>query len=104
MNGRGGPAAAAGLILLISATASAQHLASISFDDAVRAVLTRNAAARIADDEIARAEALVVEARGTWLPIVGAQAAYTRIEADRTVGGRVTSAADSFAAQVSVSV
>jgi outer membrane protein len=92
--------------MLAAATASSEEAAvrRVTFDDAVRLTLARNATARVADDEVARAEALVTEARSSWLPIVSAQAAYTRIEGDRTVAGRLTQGADSFGASISANV
>ncbi len=64
---------------------------AISFDESVKEALARNATAHIAADEIARAEALVVEARAAYLPIVTGNLAYTRLEGDRDVEGRLVS-------------
>jgi outer membrane protein len=77
---------------------------SVTLADAVRLALARNLAARVADAEVARAEALVVEARSSYLPSVGATAAYTRLEADRTVAGRLALAADTFTAALTATV
>lgn len=90
--------------LAVVAGASAAELRAVGFDEAVQATIAQNAAARIADQEIARAEALVVEARASYFPIITATAAYQRLEGDRTVADRLTAAADSFSAALVASV
>lgn len=97
--------AVASLLATTSAThaqENSEQLRRVTFDEAVRLVLLRNAAVRIADQEIARSKALVTESRSTWFPVVLGTAGYTRLEDDRTVAGRLSNAADSFTAAVSV--
>jgi outer membrane protein TolC len=95
----GGLSLALALLIAAAAPAAAQ---TVTLDEAVRLALARNASARVADDEIARAEAIVTEVRSSYLPLVAGIAAYTRLEDDRTVAGRLVAAADGFTAAVTV--
>ena len=76
----------AGGALPAYSTAGAQSLIpaeSVTFDEALRRALAQNANARIAEDEIARAEALVREAQAAWLPQLTGIATYTRLDGAR---------------------
>jgi len=86
------------------AAAGAQEPRAVSLDEAVKLALARNPTARVADEEIARAQALVTEARASYLPIVTGVAAYTRLEGDRRLADRLAAAADSFDGSVQVNI
>jgi len=58
--------------------------------------VARNPTTAVAEVEIARAEALVREARAPSLPTVSGVATYTRLDDDRTLSGRVIAPANSF--------
>jgi outer membrane protein len=73
-------------LLLAAALAAAPPGAEpITFDEAVRRAMARAPAARIAADEIARVDGLLVQARAGALPSLSASAAYTRIDHPRTL-------------------
>ncbi|HEY7725975.1 MAG TPA: TolC family protein [Anaeromyxobacteraceae bacterium] len=61
----------------------------VTFEDAVRRAAGRAPAARIAADEVARAEALVAEARAGSLPALSATGTLTRLDAERRQGAVV---------------
>ncbi len=56
----------------------------VTFEQALQRAKAQNSNARIAEEEIARAEALVREAQAAWLPTLTGTANYTRLEGDRT--------------------
>ncbi len=66
----------------------------ITFDQAIARALSSHPALRAADAEVARAEAQVVQARAPSLPQLGANVAYTRLDADRVSNGAVIAGAD----------
>ena len=66
------------LALLLSAAPPA-----ISFDDAVKRALEHHPAMRLAEQDAARALALVEQARAPSLPTLGVNGTYTRLDADR---------------------
>lgn len=78
----------------------------VTLSEAVRLSLSRNPDALTARAEIARAEALVTQARAHWLPTVGAAASYTRINNDRYLGNNLILAQDTVAlgAQLAVPI
>jgi outer membrane protein TolC len=55
----------------------------VSLTDAIRRALARNPGAVIADQEIRRAEALLLEARAGWLPSLTFNASLLRLDSDR---------------------
>lgn len=66
----------------------------VSLTEAVRRALTRNPTAVVAFQELKRAQALLEEARAPALPSLSANATLTRLDADRTLSGRVIAAKD----------
>jgi outer membrane protein TolC len=56
---------------------------TVTFDEALRRARANNSNARIAVDEIARAEALVREAQAAWLPTLTGVGNYTRLDSAR---------------------
>jgi len=83
--------------LLLSAEARAQDppgaaapLVKVTWQQALDRALARNPSAIVANQEIARASALVREARAAWLPTLIGNGSYTRIDAARAFGGVVT--------------
>ena len=80
----------------------------VRFDAAVARALARNPTATVALDEIARARAVVEEVRAASLPILSANAGYTRLDHDRTLTGasgtQVISPADQVNANLLLTV
>jgi outer membrane protein TolC len=59
-------------------------LETVDFDEAVRRAVEGSPTARVAALEVARVEALLVEARASALPLLTANATLTRIDGERT--------------------
>ena len=59
----------------------------VPFETAIARALSRNPSAAVALEEIARAQAIVAEVRSASLPSLVANASYTRLDHDRTLGG-----------------
>jgi outer membrane protein TolC len=89
-------------LVLAAAPAAAQE--KISLDEAVRRALLRNTSARIAQQEIARAEGLLRELRAPSLPVLTGNAAGSRLDSTRALGDRVVQARDTLTANVVLSV
>jgi outer membrane protein TolC len=87
-----------------STVAPASAVPRVSFDEAIRRALTRNPNSELAEQEVRRSQALVVQVRAGWLPTLNANATYTRLDAERVFGDRVLLPVDSFNANVSLSV
>ncbi|HEX4418710.1 MAG TPA: TolC family protein [Kofleriaceae bacterium] len=87
---------------VIRSTANA--LRKVSFAQAIQLALEQASDARIAADEVARAAALLAEAAAALRPVLGVAGTYQQLEADRTVSGRQTTAAESFLGQVTVAM
>jgi outer membrane protein TolC len=86
--------ALAGLVHLAAAAdpapaepSPAEALEKVSFTDAVQRALARNTSARVAAQEIRRAEGLLAEARSSSLPLLTATGTLTRLDADRVQPG-----------------
>lgn len=97
------------LVLLLAAAAPAGELSSgamerISLEEAVRRALAKNAATRVSQLEIRRAEGLLSEARAGSLPTLGASATYTRLDSDRVLQDRVIASKDQFSANATLTV
>lgn len=90
-------------VVCASAAAHADP-AVISFDEAVRRAVTANATVAQARAQVARADALVREARAALIPSVTVNGTYLRLDSDRVLNDRVIAGADQFAANLSVSV
>ena len=76
----------------------------IGFDEAVKRATTRNVMARVADQEVRRAEALVEQVRAEWLPTLRANGVYTRLDQDRVLNGRTIQGIDSVSANLVLNV
>lgn len=95
--------------VLLTRTAGAEApnegaVPSISLDDAVKRALAANPTAEIAEREIARADALVKQARAAWLPTLTANGIYTRLDDDRVLNGRTILAANQLSANLALQV
>jgi outer membrane protein TolC len=104
--------ALAALLMLGAQTAQAQERPSlpqaappaVTFEDAIQRAMARNPNFELAQADVRRAEALVQQARSTWLPTLNANGTYTRLDADRELTGRVIQAADSINANLTLTV
>ncbi len=67
----------------------------MSFADALRLAKAQGPQARIAEADLARAEAQIQQARAASYPTLALNASYTRLDQDRTSAGRVIQAANS---------
>jgi len=76
----------------------------VSLAQAVKRAQARNVSMVVAVEEIRRAEALVREARASWLPTLTGNAIYTRLDTNRIFGDRVVSAKDQLSANLSLTV
>jgi outer membrane protein TolC len=74
----------------------------VSFDDAIRLAIAHNPTRRIAQLDIERTCALLVQASAALLPQVGAGATYTRLEGNRYVAMRRATAANSVMADATL--
>lgn len=70
----------------------------VTLDQAVARALSRNPTVATAQAEVARAQALVTEARAGWLPTLFGNGSYTRLDRARTAGstGAVIGKKDQF--------
>lgn len=100
-----GPLLVIGLVSSAS-SANAQEAAAarLTLKDAVAQAIARNPTAEVAAVEIRRAETLVTEARSAWLPTLTGNAAYTRLDSDRQLSGRIIAGIDSVSANLTLSV
>lgn len=92
------------LLLATPSSAEERNLLKVSFADAVERAMARSASAELAASEVRRSEALVEQARATWLPTLSANATYTRLDADRVLGDRVIAGANSISANLALTV
>ncbi|HET9627766.1 MAG TPA: TolC family protein, partial [Kofleriaceae bacterium] len=76
----------------------------VSFAQAIKLAVEQASDARIAQDEVARAHALLVEAAATLRPLIGLQGTYQQLDGERAVSGRRTTAAASFLGQVTLTM
>ena len=65
----------------------------VTWQQALERAVARNPSAAVAVQEIARATALVREARAGWLPTLTGNGSYVRLDSARTVNGAVTTPA-----------
>jgi outer membrane protein TolC len=89
-------------LLLLASPAFAQE--KLTLEEAVRRAVLRNPNAVIAEQEIARARALVEEARAPSLPILSGNAAATRIDNQRERGGLILTPRDTLSANLTLVV
>lgn len=78
--------------------------ATVTFEDAVQRAMVHNPTFEVAGDELRRAQALVEQARSTWLPTLNANATYTHLDGARTFGSTVAAGQDTFNANLLLSV
>lgn len=91
------------ILLALAGTAHADAR-KVTFAEAVKLALDHASDARIAADEVARADALLTEVRSTLRPIIGINATYQQLEGDRTVSGRETASGESLIAAATISM
>jgi len=80
-------------ILALAATdahAQAPKLIRVTWQQALDRAAARNPSAYVAQQEIARADALVREARAGWMPILTGNGSYVRLDSARSFAGTVT--------------
>lgn len=85
--------------LLLTAALAA---APVRFEEAVEHALARHPALRVAQQDVARARALVEQARAPSLPTLGLSATYLRLDGDRSLQERVIAGKDQLTGNVSV--
>ena len=90
-------------VVAIGARADAQETrgrapAKIGFEEAVQRAMARSPNAELAAEDVRRSEALVQQARSSWLPTLSANGTYTRLDADRKLNGNVTQGVNSVTA------
>ncbi|HEY3804260.1 MAG TPA: TolC family protein [Kofleriaceae bacterium] len=76
----------------------------VTFEQAVALALEHAADARIAADEVVRADALLAESASALRPLVGVSAQYQQLEGDRFSHGFETAAAESVLGELSVAM
>ncbi|MBS2019574.1 MAG: TolC family protein [Deltaproteobacteria bacterium] len=76
----------------------------VSFEEAVKRALAKNPQVKSAMGDVRRSEALVEQARGAWLPVLNANATFTRLDNDRELNGRVILSADQLNANLTLGV
>ena len=79
-------------------------IATITLTDAIQRALVNNPQLQTAQDEYQRSEALVRQVRATWLPNLGLNALYTRLDSDRKLGASVLSPENQFGANLTLNV
>lgn len=77
---------------------------AVTLAAAVSRAVSRNVTAAVAQAEVRRAEALVVQARAASLPTLTGNATYTRLDNDRVLNDRVIAGADQLSANLTLSV
>lgn len=77
---------------------------TVTFEEAVQRAMSRNPTAELANEEVRRSEALVQQARASWLPTLSANGTYTRLDADRVLGERVIASANNVNANLILTV
>jgi outer membrane protein TolC len=101
------------LVLVALATLAARPAAAapdeppvltVTWQEALDRAQARNPSAVVAQKEIARASALIREARAGWLPLLGAGATYTRLDSARILNNAVVTPADQLAGNVQATV
>jgi outer membrane protein TolC len=88
----------------VIARAEASPVHAVTFDQAVALALEHSADARIAADEVIRADALLQESASTLRPLIGVQAQYQQLEGDRFSHGFETSAGESFIGELTIAM
>jgi len=81
-----------------------EEIPRVSFAQAVQLATDQARDARIAADEVVRADALLAEASSTLRPLIGLSATYQQLEGRRMVSGRETTSAESVVGQLTVAM
>lgn len=76
----------------------------VTWQQALDQAAARNPSAYVAQQEIARADALVREARAGWLPILTGNGSYVRLDSERTFAGTVTTPISQWNANLQLTV
>lgn len=90
------------LSLLLAVPALARE--KLTLDEAVRRAVIRNSSAVIAQQEIARAQGILEEARAPSLPFLSGNAVDTRLDSARSLGGRPVTPLVSLNANLTLSL
>jgi outer membrane protein TolC len=100
------PFAAVVAVLLASKLSSAEEnaLRMVSLDEAIREARAHQPAVAIAANLVRRAEALVEQGRAASLPTLGVNGFYTRLDDDRTLGGRLLQSGNQLQGNVLLTV
>jgi outer membrane protein TolC len=77
---------------------------TVTFEDAIQRATSHNPTFEVAYAELRRAQALVEQARASWLPTLNANATYTRLDAARQIGTTVAAGQDNFNANLTLTV
>jgi outer membrane protein len=77
---------------------------TVTWQEALDRALARNPSAAVARKEIARASALIREARAGWLPVIGAGGTYTRLDSPRILNGAVVTPRDQLSGNITATV
>lgn len=76
----------------------------VSLSDALKQALARNPTAAAAAQELARAQALMAQARALALPTLGVSGTYTRLDDDRRLGDQIILGKDQLSASATLTV
>jgi outer membrane protein TolC len=104
---------AAAAFLLVGGSARAQSTPAptvavkpptVTFEDAIQRATSHNPTFEVAYAELRRAQALVEQARASWLPTLNANATYTRLDAARQIGTTVAAGQANFNANLTLTV
>ena len=90
------------LALLVAAPAAAQT--RLTLDEAVKRAVARNVSARIGQLEIARAEAVLEEARGPSMPTITGFATGTQLDSARRANGVLVAGESTLNANVTIAM
>jgi len=77
---------------------------TMTFEEAIRQSVLRNASAQVANFEIQRFEAVARQTRASWLPTLTGNGTYTLLDSDRTRQGQVLSHKGQLSANVTLNV
>jgi outer membrane protein TolC len=88
----------------VIARAESSPTQAVNFDQAIALAMEHSSDARIAADEVIRADALLQESRSAIMPLLGVQAQYQQLEGDRFSHGFETSAGESFIGELTLTM
>ncbi|MBU8898581.1 TolC family protein [Corallococcus sp. M34] len=101
---RGGPPTTATQAPEATQVPATVQAPALTFEDAVQQSLARNPTLTQAKAQVARAQALVTEARAAFLPVLTANGVYTQLDGDRVQNDRVVQPGSAFNANLNLSV